>query len=325
MTARTARGTGTSARRTPAKRTATPKRRAKAKPPGLLASLPMSPATVRKLGLWSAVTVVLVVAIATLIAFRVPQRIGVAIGEQVGAAGFTVSRVELRGLGKLDPTAVTKAALDEPSLAMPLLDLDGVRERLMTKFKWIKDARVSRRLPDTLVVDIVERTPAAVWQHGGRLMLVDLEGTEIEAVRKDNLPAGLPVVIGPGAQHRIAALTALLEAVPQLREHIAGASWIGGRRWDIHFKSEEVLSLPEEEPAALAAIRRFADVNERSAVLGRRFLRFDMRVDGRMIVQRRSAPAPGAAPASTPAAAPTPAPAARAPAVQPPQDLSRTI
>ena len=29
---------------------------------------------------------------------------------------------------------------------------------------WVKDARVSRRLPDTLVIDIVERTPAALWQ-----------------------------------------------------------------------------------------------------------------------------------------------------------------
>jgi cell division protein FtsQ len=29
----------------------------------------------------------------------------------------------------------------------------------------VQDARVSRRLPDTLVVDIVERTPSAVWQH----------------------------------------------------------------------------------------------------------------------------------------------------------------
>ena len=32
-------------------------------------------------------------------------------------------------------------------------------------FGWVKDARVSRRLPDTLVIDIVERTPAALWQN----------------------------------------------------------------------------------------------------------------------------------------------------------------
>src|SRR3546814_7790920 len=45
-----------------------------------------------------------------------------------------------------------------------------------------QDARVSRRLPDTLVVDIVERTPAAIWQHNGRLSLIDKKGVVLEPV-----------------------------------------------------------------------------------------------------------------------------------------------
>ena len=47
-----------------------------------------------------------------------------------------------------------------------LVDVDAIRSRLL-QFGWVKDARVSRRLPDTLVVDIVERTPAALWQNQG--------------------------------------------------------------------------------------------------------------------------------------------------------------
>ena len=44
-------------------------------------------------------------------------------------------------------------------------------------FGWVKDARVSRRLPDTLVIDIVERKPAALWQNEGRLALIDCRGS----------------------------------------------------------------------------------------------------------------------------------------------------
>ena len=59
---------------------------------------------------------------------------------------------------------VYAVALDQDSMAMPLVDLEDTRARLL-RFGWVKEARVSRRLPDTLVVDIVERQPAAIWQH----------------------------------------------------------------------------------------------------------------------------------------------------------------
>jgi hypothetical protein len=57
-------------------------------------------------------------------------------------------------------------------------------------------------------------------------------------------------------------------------------------------------------------------MNARRQLLGGNFLRFDMRIEGKMIVQLRNAPT-GQAPAAAPGATP--------PQGQPPQDLSRTI
>lgn len=312
MTARIAKGAAV--RRGPARASTATKRKGKAKPPGLLDGLPLSPKTLRKLGLWAFIAAFAVVTLAAAFAFRIPQRIGAALGEQMGAAGFTVSRVELRGLATLNPSTLTKTALDQPSLAMPLVDLDAIRDRLIGEYKWIKEARVHRRWPDTLVIEIEERVPAAVWQHRGQLQLVDGDGVALQAVRENALP-NLPVVVGPGAQHRIAALVTLLETAPPLREPFAGASWVGGRRWDLRFKSGETLSLPEGDEAAAAALRRFAGMHRASNLLGGKFVRFDMRIEGRMIVQRR-AEASERTPAVSPGAPP---------AGQPPQDLSRTI
>jgi cell division protein FtsQ len=303
--ARIARGSTASARRPPKGRGGSgAKRRGKAKPPGLLDGLPISPKTARRLALWAFFVALAIIVAATAFAFRLPQRIGEAVGQQVGAAGFAVTRVELRGLNRMDAATITKAALDQPSLAMPLIDLDAIRGRLM-EFKWVKEARVHRRLPDTLVVEIEERIPAAVWQHNRQLQLVDLEGVALQPVRADAMP-NLPLVVGPGAQHQIAALGDLVEGAPQVKEVLTGATWIGGRRWDIRFKTGETLSLPEGAAPALAALKRFMDMNTRRNLLGGNFLRFDMRIEGKMIVQPsrdRTARSTSWAPASVPAAA----------------------
>lgn len=312
MTARIARGNAP-ARRAPARASSGTKRKGKAKQAGLLDHLPISPKALRKLSIWAFVLALIVVAIATAFAFRIPQQIGTFVGDRIGAAGFAVTRVELRGLNRLNPADVTKTALDQPSQAMPLIDLDEIRARLIAKYRWIREVRVHRRLPDTLVVEIEERVPAAVWQHNRQLRLVDGEGVELQALRGDALP-NLPLVVGSGAQHRLGALNALFDTAPNLREPLAGATWVSARRWDVRFKSGETLLLPEGDEAAAAALRRFAEMNERRGLLGSNFLRFDMRIAGKMIVQLRQAP-DGRVPASTPG--PTTS--------EPPQDLSRTI
>ena len=48
---------------------------------------------------------------------------------------------------------------------MPLVDLETLRGELVA-MPWVADARVSRQLPDSLVIDIVERSPHAVLKAG---------------------------------------------------------------------------------------------------------------------------------------------------------------
>ena len=166
---------------------------------------------------------------------------------------------------------------------MAALDLEGVRADLM-KYGWIKDARVSRRLPDTLVVDIVERTPAAIWQHNNRLSLIDENGVVLEPVTIATMP-DLPLVIGPKANQRSQDLDRLLAEASSLKELLAGATWVGDRRWDLRFRSGETLSLPEGEKEAKAALAKFAHMDGANRLLGRGILRFDMRDPNRFVLR----------------------------------------
>ena len=142
-------------------------------------------------------------------------------------------------------------------MAMPLVDLAATRARLL-RFGWIREARVSRRLPDTLVIDIVERQPVAIWQNNQQLSLIDADGVVLEPVRIDHMP-NLPLVIGPDANRHIGGLGSLLQAAPRLRPQIAGATWVGQRRWDIRFQSGELLTLPEGDEEARRAITPLRD------------------------------------------------------------------
>jgi cell division protein FtsQ len=255
----------------------------KAPPPKMLDALPLPAETVRRVSSWIFLLVLLALALAVAAALRVPQMVGIAMGEAVGDAGFRVKQVDPRGLDKMDAMQVYQIAADQLDEAMPLVDLEGTRERLL-KYGWVQDARVSRRWPDTLVVDIVERQPAAIWQHNQQLTLIDRNGIVLAPVKLEAMP-DLPLVIGPGANRHSGELNRLIAATPELKPMLEGATWIGGRRWDLRFQSGEVLALPEGQEAAQKALVKFARMDRMTQLLGRGFARFDMRIPGKFIVR----------------------------------------
>ena len=134
-----------------------------------------------------------------------------------------------------------------------LVDVAAIRRQLL-QFGWVKDARVSRRLPDTLVIDIVERTPAALWQNQGQLALIDNEGVVLDRVPVDKMP-DLPLLIGPGANGQAQQLGRLMDSVPTLKPQLASATWVGGRRWDLNFQSGETVALARRRRRRRAAAR----------------------------------------------------------------------
>jgi len=248
----------------------------------VVARLPVSEQTLRRVVTWAITGTTGAVVVAAAVWIGIPGMVGAALAETAGQAGFRVEQIEITGLRRMDRMTVYAVALDQRSRAMPLVDLEGVRQNLL-RYGWIADAHVSRRLPDTLLVDIVERTPAAVWQDRGQLMLIDAQGVMLEPVRPDAVPA-LPLVIGPGADRQEASYQALLAAAPSLKPRIRAATWIGNRRWDLTFDSGEVLALPEDDAAR--ALVRFADLDGARPLLGRGWLRFDMRDPAKLVARK---------------------------------------
>ena len=198
-------------------------------------------------------------------------------------AGYEVNRVEVRGVERMNELKVYERVLGEKDRAMPLVDLHALRGSLM-ELPWVMDARVSRQLPDTIVVDIVERVPHAVLKRPDRLVLIDPTGHQLEPVSAADA-RGMLQISGPGAQAQVVALDALLDAAPALRPQVAEAEWVGNRRWNLTFKTGQVLALPQGEEDSAGALMSFARLDGVNRLLGGKVAAFDMRNPDRIYMR----------------------------------------
>ena len=213
----------------------------------------------------------------------VPTMAAVQLARLASDAGFEVRRVEVRGVERMNELKVYEKVLAERNRAMPLVDLERLREELL-QLSWVEDARVSRQLPDTLVVDIVERSPRAVLKKPGRYVLIDAKGHELEPVKADRAKTMLTLA-GPGAGRQIATLDRLLEAAPALKPQVSEAEWVGNRRWNLTFRTGQVLALPQGDKESASALVAFAKLDGVNRLLGGQVAYFDMRAPDRIYLR----------------------------------------
>lgn len=262
---------------------------------------------------------VLGIAAVAIVALDLPSKSAIAAGDALGRAGFAVDGYQIVGLNRMKRAPVDAVVTQELHRALAagsgsgkpaeaLVDVGAIRDRLL-QFGWVKDARVSRRLPDGLVIDIVERKPTALWQNQEQLSLIDADGVVLDRVPISQMP-DLPLLIGPGANAKAGSLDRVLADVPTLKPQLAAATWVGQRRWDLNFQSGEIVVLPEGEDAAKDALGKFAKLDKSAGLLGRGLKRFDLRQPGKMTVRLPRAPGEAIVPpepvAPAPAASATP-------------------
>ncbi len=258
----------------------------------MLANLPLAEQEIQRIFTWIAVGTF------ALILFFVARYFGVGdvihrhYAQQAANAGFVLKRIEPIGIKRADELKIYDLILAQKDRAMPLVDIEKIRTDLM-QYGWVKDVRVSRQLPDTLVVEIIERKPSAIWDDNGKQNLIDEQGILLENIPVGSV-GGLMVISGERANRKIAGLTELLEAAPSLKPQIIAASWVGNRRWDLKFKSGETVALPEGEIAAAKALVNFARMEGVSRILGQDIIHFDLRDPDKAYLRRKPKSNPAA-------------------------------
>lgn len=198
-------------------------------------------------------------------------------------AGFVVRQVRVTGVERMNEQRVYERVLAQRDMPMPSVDLAAIRSELM-ELALVKDARVSRQLPDRLVVDILERQPHAVLRKPDRMVLIDREGVELEPVSAGAARNRLQLS-GPGAGRMIGALDNLLDAAPALRAQVSAAEWVGNRRWNLTFRTGQVLALPQGDEESASALISFARLDGMNRLIGGKVETFDMRAPPRIYMR----------------------------------------
>ena len=199
------------------------------------------------------------------------------------SAGMTVQQIKASGTKRASAAAVRTAVGVDIGTPIFEVDLAAARDRVQA-IGWIEHATVERRLPSTLHVQIVERTPVAFWQRNQRLVMVDRAGAEID-VESVGQFAHLPVVVGEGALRHMPTLLDAMAADPALSQRVQSAIWIGGRRWTLHFDNGLEAKLPESEIGAAWArlVREIGD----HRLLDQPIAVVDLRLPDRTILRAR--------------------------------------
>jgi cell division protein FtsQ len=169
----------------------------------------------------------------------------------------------------------------DASRSLPFFDVADAKARLEAD-PLVKQASVRKLYPNQVVIEIVERTPYAVWQRDGDVSAIAADGAPIDGDVDDRY-AGLPFVVGEGANARVREYVGLLDAMDELKPRVEAGVFVGQRRWNLRLKSGVDVKLPEDNPQA--AIAELLTLQRQSRILEKDALALDFRVPGRVFVR----------------------------------------
>ena len=117
---------------------------------------------------------------------------------------LTVKKIEVRGNQVVSQDSILELAQVVPNIQLLRLNVSQTSQRIKT-ISQIKSVDVRRGWPETLVIEVVERTPLAVTDIPEGRYLIDESGVAYQPVTPD---ANLPLIFGSDDQNRAIGIKA---------------------------------------------------------------------------------------------------------------------
>lgn len=199
------------------------------------------------------------------------------------AMGFKVDDILITGrhrISQKDLMEHLKIAQGAPILGIDLL----AAQQSLSQISWVEQASVSRRLPSTIVIDIRERAPVALWQFRQKISVIDANG---QPLTSDNVAEwqDLPLIVGEDAPRHVTEILSLMNAEPDIAQQLVSAVRVGDRRWDLRLKNGMLVKLPEQNVEF--ALRQFAKQQEENNILDKQVVTIDLRIPEKFVVEMK--------------------------------------
>ncbi len=201
-----------------------------------------------------------------------------------GDMGLRIRDVTVEGRENLDARRLKTLIGAVPGDPILGVNLSALHDRLAAE-PWVKTARVRRAWPDSLMIQIEERVPVAVWRDApGGAAIIDTDGVVLAQEGLDE-HGRLLAVEGNGADKEAGALIALLKGQPDIAVRVKSAARISERRWDLALEGGTILRLPEDDPGL--ALARASKAQAQENVLENGLKAVDLRQKDRIILESR--------------------------------------
>lgn len=195
--------------------------------------------------------------------------------------GFAVDEVKVLGHRQTSEIDILDSLGLDGWTSLIGFDAEAARQRVAS-LPWIEVASVRKVYPNAIEVQVKEREPFALWQHGSELSVIEKDGRVIAPFTGGSL-SHLPQVIGAEANTDAADFLSRVAAYPALAARVKAYVRVSERRWDLKLNNGVTVRLPEKgEDQAVADLLAY---DRQGGLLSRDVSAIDMRNSDRLVLQ----------------------------------------
>ena len=191
---------------------------------------------------------------------------------------FKLDKINLNNLKYIKKNEIFEKLNSYYNTAIFSIELNSLREKIKT-IKLVEDVHIERILPNTLNINITEKTPIGIIQKGNLYKLITNDGSILFNERIHEFYY-LPIFTGNNAEKNAQKILDILN-LSNFKEEIWSISLINERRWNLNLKKGVTILLPEKN--IVKALNLINDIEESYKILDGNFLEIDLRNDKQII------------------------------------------
>ena len=196
---------------------------------------------------------------------------------------LSVSKLEIK-TANLDLVNQINAIL---KLSFPInsikLDINHI-QKIINQIDSVESSNVRIKDSGVLLVEVIERKPVAVHRENDDLALIDLKGYKINNIFSRNDRKDLPLIVGTEGNYQVKEALEIYQLLSIYLNEIRGLIRIGERRWDIIFKNNKRIKLPEKYPKR--SLRKFLSSDKSYLISSNDFVIIDLRFTNKIILRK---------------------------------------
>ncbi len=195
---------------------------------------------------------------------------------------FQIKHVIIEGVKKSNKSEIENNVTDFTDNLIGL-NFNSIKE-IVESSEWVKRASIRKILPSTLIINVIENDPYAIYLQEGKSFLIDIDGTIITEINLDNYENELLFVKGENSPELLEQLIRDISIVfPNLIQNLDELEFIEKRRWNLKLNNKLLVKLPDEN--IQHSLKNLKQLFKDQEVMQSNIIEIDLRIQGRAAIK----------------------------------------